>query len=300
MSQGTVVEAVAIPQKRRLRMRLRRLDGKVSPYLYISPFFLLFAVFGLFPLLYTALGLAHRPQPPRPGHPLRRARQLHRAPPRRLLLERGQEHAGNLPDRDGAAALPRARPRARAEHEAPRAHALPHGRAAAADHVARRGCADLHAALLARLRLDQLRPRRLGIGKVDWEAGDYTSWIALSVMVIWRWTGYNALIYLAAMQAIPDDLYEAAASTARGRGGSSGTSRSRSCGPRSSSPSSSPRSAGCSSSPSHTCSSPTTTARPAARSVSTRPSSCTSTRSRSGRASSSSVTRPRSDGRCSC
>jgi len=51
----------------------------------------------------------------------------------------------------------------------------------------------------------------VGIGKVDWEAGDYTSWIALSVMVIWRWTGYNALIYLAAMQAIPDDLYEAAA-----------------------------------------------------------------------------------------
>ena len=27
----------------------------------------------------------------------------------------------------------------------------------------------------------------------------------------WRWTGYNALIYLAAMQAIPDELYEAAA-----------------------------------------------------------------------------------------
>ena len=30
-------------------------------------------------------------------------------------------------------------------------------------------------------------------------------------MVDWRWTGYNALIYLAAMQAIPRDLYEAAA-----------------------------------------------------------------------------------------
>jgi len=30
-------------------------------------------------------------------------------------------------------------------------------------------------------------------------------------MVDWRWTGYNALIYLAAMQAIPKDLYEAAA-----------------------------------------------------------------------------------------
>ena len=30
-------------------------------------------------------------------------------------------------------------------------------------------------------------------------------------MVTWRWAGYNALIYLAAMQAIPDELYEAAA-----------------------------------------------------------------------------------------
>ena len=29
-------------------------------------------------------------------------------------------------------------------------------------------------------------------------------------MVTWRWTGYNALIYLAAMQAVPDELYEAA------------------------------------------------------------------------------------------
>ena len=29
-------------------------------------------------------------------------------------------------------------------------------------------------------------------------------------MVDWRWTGYNALILLAAMQAIPQDLYEAA------------------------------------------------------------------------------------------
>ena len=50
-------------------------------------------------------------------------------------------------------------------------------------------------------------------------------------MVIWRWTGYNALIYLAAMQAVPDELYEAAASTAPGSGGSSSTSRSRSLRP---------------------------------------------------------------------
>ena len=29
-------------------------------------------------------------------------------------------------------------------------------------------------------------------------------------MVVWRWTGYNAIIYLAGLQAIPNDLYEAA------------------------------------------------------------------------------------------
>src|SRR5690348_1512897 len=54
MSEGTLVEGLAAaPPSRRLRMRLRRLDGKASPYLYVSPFFLLFAVFGLFPLAYT-------------------------------------------------------------------------------------------------------------------------------------------------------------------------------------------------------------------------------------------------------
>jgi cellobiose transport system permease protein len=46
---------------------------------------------------------------------------------------------------------------------------------------------------------------------LDWAARRWTSWLAISVMVDWRWTGYNALIYLAAMQSIPRDLYEAAA-----------------------------------------------------------------------------------------
>jgi cellobiose transport system permease protein len=51
----------------------------------------------------------------------------------------------------------------------------------------------------------------LGIGAVDWRAGRLSSWTAISVMVDWRWTGYNALILLAALQAVPRELYEAAA-----------------------------------------------------------------------------------------
>ena len=35
--------------------KLSRWDLKVSPYLYISPFFILFAIVGLFPIAYTAV-----------------------------------------------------------------------------------------------------------------------------------------------------------------------------------------------------------------------------------------------------
>ena len=37
-----------------------RLDVKSAPYLYIAPFFLLFALVGLFPLLYTAFVSVHK------------------------------------------------------------------------------------------------------------------------------------------------------------------------------------------------------------------------------------------------
>jgi cellobiose transport system permease protein len=50
----------------------------------------------------------------------------------------------------------------------------------------------------------------VGMHHVDWESGRWTSQIAISAIVTWRWTGYNALIYLAGMQAIPAELYEAA------------------------------------------------------------------------------------------
>src|SRR3954452_21640799 len=46
---------------------------------------------------------------------------------------------------------------------------------------------------------------------VDWQGSKWPSQIAVSAIVTWRWTGYNALIYLAGMQAISSDLYEAAA-----------------------------------------------------------------------------------------
>ncbi|MFR0355900.1 carbohydrate ABC transporter permease [Streptomyces sediminimaris] len=49
-----------------------------------------------------------------------------------------------------------------------------------------------------------------GVHPLDWEADKWPAQVAISSMVIWRWTGYNALLYLAAMQAIPAERYEAA------------------------------------------------------------------------------------------
>ncbi|RKE10206.1 MULTISPECIES: carbohydrate ABC transporter permease [Catellatospora] len=50
----------------------------------------------------------------------------------------------------------------------------------------------------------------VGVEPIDWTARSWSSWVAISSMVDWRWTGYNALIFLAAMQSIPRDIYESA------------------------------------------------------------------------------------------
>ncbi|SEQ75277.1 sugar ABC transporter permease [Arthrobacter sp. OV608] len=51
----------------------------------------------------------------------------------------------------------------------------------------------------------------IGLDPVMWKSETLPSHIAIATMVNWRWTGYNALILLAAMQAVPRDLYESAA-----------------------------------------------------------------------------------------
>ncbi|MDZ8173092.1 carbohydrate ABC transporter permease [Microbacterium xanthum] len=50
-----------------------------------------------------------------------------------------------------------------------------------------------------------------GIENIDFEASTLGSHVLIATMVMWRWFGYNTLIYLAALQAIPRDIYEAAA-----------------------------------------------------------------------------------------
>ncbi len=49
-----------------------------------------------------------------------------------------------------------------------------------------------------------------GADQVGWLTSDWGIKVTIAAMIIWRWTGYNAIIYLAGLQAIPTDLYDAA------------------------------------------------------------------------------------------
>jgi cellobiose transport system permease protein len=197
-----------VPAWRRWRAWL---DHKASPYAYISPFFLIFFAFGLFPLLYTAfVSLTNRnlldPHAQFVGlHNY--ALLLHDSYFWNALVNTlGIWVFSTVPQLTLALVL---------------AHLLNtklHARTFFRMSVVLPQVTSLVAVALI---FTQLFGRDyglvnyvlhvFGIHRIDWEAGRLTSWIALSVMVMWRWTGYNALIYLAAMQAIPVDLYEAAA-----------------------------------------------------------------------------------------
>jgi cellobiose transport system permease protein len=50
----------------------------------------------------------------------------------------------------------------------------------------------------------------VGIGSIDFVQTVWGSHVMIAAMVAWRWFGYTALLYLASLQAIPRDIYEAA------------------------------------------------------------------------------------------
>jgi cellobiose transport system permease protein len=193
-----------------VRERLRRLDTKASPYAYVTPFFALFIAFGAFPLIYTAyVSLTDRNLLSPTTHFVGLANYtslLHDsyfwnaventfaiwflATVPQLLLALGLAQVLN--------AQLRVRTLFRMAVLLPQITSL-----VAVTLIFAQLFGHDYGIVNYVLGL-------VGIHHVYWEAGRFSSWIALSTMVIWRWTGYNALIYLAAMQAIPDELYEAA------------------------------------------------------------------------------------------
>ncbi|WP_157019100.1 carbohydrate ABC transporter permease [Mesorhizobium xinjiangense] len=50
----------------------------------------------------------------------------------------------------------------------------------------------------------------IGLPRVDWFASPTAAMALIIMAVTWRWVGYNAIIILSGLQAIPNDVYEAA------------------------------------------------------------------------------------------
>ncbi|MFE9591217.1 carbohydrate ABC transporter permease [Streptomyces sp. NPDC006294] len=190
---------------------VRRAWRKLSPYAYIAPFFTLFAAFGLFPLIYTAFVSLYRVELQTPGDMEWRGLGNYTA----LLSDeffwtalRNTFTIGVLSTVPqlvmalGLAHLLNYRLRGRTFLRT--AMLLPYATSVAAATL-------VFAQLFGRdFGLINYALGVVGIGPVDWQTGTVASQIAVSTIVIWRWTGYNALIYLAGMQSIPSELYEAA------------------------------------------------------------------------------------------
>jgi lactose/L-arabinose transport system permease protein len=57
----------------------------------------------------------------------------------------------------------------------------------------------------------------VGVDPLPWLNNGFWAKVSIILLMTWRWTGYNMVIYLAGLQGIPDELYEAAAVDGAGR-----------------------------------------------------------------------------------
>jgi cellobiose transport system permease protein len=195
------------------RSRLYRLDVNGSPYLYVAPFFLLFAVFGLFPMLYTALISTTAWSPRRPG-----SQDVSVGLDNYRALWSDDNFWNSLINTIGIGIVSTVPQLFLALWIAHLLNYRLRGRL-----VLRMGVLVPYVTSVAAVALifNQIFARDFGLlnwilqpftdTPIDWRASKAASWLAVSVMVTWHWTGYNALIYLAAMQTVPHDLYESAA-----------------------------------------------------------------------------------------
>jgi len=189
---------------------LHRLDVKGSPYLYIAPFFILFLGFGVFPLIYTAWVSLHEWSLLSDEHPwvgFGNYTKLFDDPAfwNALWNTASIWVLSTVPQLLMALVLAHIlNQRLRGQTFWRMSALIPNITSVAA-------VAIIFSQLFGRdYGLINWVLGLFGIDKVDWTANSWSAHLAVSAMIIWRWTGYNALIYLAAMQAVPKELYDSA------------------------------------------------------------------------------------------
>ena len=57
----------------------------------------------------------------------------------------------------------------------------------------------------------------IGLGPVEWRSDAFWARVLIIVAITWRWTGYNAVIILSGLQNIPNELHDAASVDGAGR-----------------------------------------------------------------------------------
>ncbi len=192
--------------------RLSRWDLKISPYLYVSPFFILFAVFGAFPLLFNIVVAVH---------------DWHRRAGmgefvgldnfawvlKQPLFWRSLENTLSIFLWGGIPQLVLALLIAAILDQNLRVRTFWRMSVLVPFVVMPVATAMIFGQVFGQFGL--LVPNLQQLGLLDHVASPFfqdrlLSHMAIGSMIVFRWTGYNALILLAAMQAVPRELYEAA------------------------------------------------------------------------------------------
>jgi cellobiose transport system permease protein len=197
--------------------QLSRWDVKLSPYLYISPFFLLFALTGLFPLLYTGWVSLHNWN--------LIGGQGKFIGTENFAFVLGQPYFWNAVGNTLSIFLLSSVPQvvlalliAAALDVNLRARTFWRMGVLVPFVVAPVAVGLIFNNLFAdQFGLVNDVLALVGLDPVRWHSDQLASHLAIATMVNFRWVGYNALIFLAAMQAIPRDVFEAATIDGAGR-----------------------------------------------------------------------------------
>jgi cellobiose transport system permease protein len=199
----------------RVKLWLYRLDTKTVPYVFIAPFFILFAIFGLFPIVFNAIVALRNwrlDDPTKTGWAgadnftkLLSDSDFWNA----LLNTFGIFILSSVPQLLAALIIANLLNRKlRATTFWRIGVLLPYLTPVVATTL-------VFSVFFARDNgMANWFLHLVGFGQeqpLDWRAAKWSSWIAIATMVNWKWIGYNALLYLSAMQSISKDVYEAAA-----------------------------------------------------------------------------------------
>lgn len=214
MTQHTVAvhgRSTRVPRAGSTTTRIRfPLSERLAPYGYIAPFFVLFAVFGLFPLLFTFVIALYD------WNPIGAKSFIGLDNFSRLVADpRFWNAAVNTLSIWALSTIPQLCIALLLSH------LLNHARLRWANFFRMSLLLPYITSIAATtIVFAQLFDRDYGLfnyllglagfDHIDFLTGRFTSHIMIAVMVAWRWFGYTTLLYLASLQAISRDVYEAA------------------------------------------------------------------------------------------